>query len=132
MPRALKEWPSFDTVVQDETRDVTTGLCGATPETGSRRAASSPQSTGRMQERPPRRRGAFLHLCVLTMARGLDLAGAQTMDRISEGAVQMASAEPGWGQLQRPAHRHSLSLLPRVGLWALIPLGVFQLVPMAF
>ena len=83
-----------------------------------------------MQERPPRRRGAFLHLCVLTMARGL--AGAQTMDRISEGAMQTASAEPGWGQLQRPAHRHGLSLLPGVGLWALILLGVFQFVPMAF
>lgn len=74
----------------------------------------------------PRRRGAFLRLRIPTVARGL--ARTQAMACLSEGAVQMASAEPVWDSWKDP-HRHSLSPLPRVGLWALTLLGVFQYFP---
>lgn len=130
MPRALKEWLSFDPIVQDKTRDVTTGLRGATPETVSPRAASSPWSEGRMQQRTPEEK----RRCPLPVHpdSGEGPGGARAMDCISENAMQAASAEPVWGQLERPAQRHGLSLLPRVGLWALILLGVSQYVPTVF
>ena len=130
MPRALKEWLSFDPIVQDKTRDVTTGLRGATPGTVSQEQRPHPGVRAGCRRGLPRRKRR--HPPPAHPDSGEGPGGAQAMDCISENATQTASAEPVWGQLERLAQRHGLSLLPRLGLWALILLGVSQYVPTVF